>query len=150
MKRFLGMVIGLALICNVSYAQGVKEQFPNAMEFAYSELDINKGVIKSIEFDKYKCNLTLKNTDDSKKDVDVMVLVLNEDGVILWQKTEYWLMSSLEPGQKYTADWDFKPSIPVELEFSKYASISSAPKWVVVLYKPPTELKNKFNPLLNK
>lgn len=144
MKRTLGLLLLMMLACSVSYGQSVKEQFPNAMEFAFSELEVNKGIVKSIEFDKYKCNLTLKNTDDSQKDVDILVVVFNEDGVVLWSKTEYWPISSLEPGQKYTVDWDFKPIVPASLEFSKFANTSTAPKWVVVMYKPSFELKRKF------
>jgi len=148
MTRKLTLVLGLVLLCNVAFGQTVKDNFPNAVEFYYSELDIKKGVVKSIEFDKYKCNLTLKNTYDSKKDVDLLILVLNDDGVILWHETEYWLVSSIEPGQKFVKDWDFKPALPVALEFSKYSKMDLTPTWVVVLSKPSQEIKNKFNPLM--
>ncbi len=144
MKRTLCLLVALLLVGSVSWGQSVKEQFPNALEFSFSELEVNKGIVKSIEFDKYKCNLTLKNTEDSQKDVDILVIVFNEDGVVLWSKTEYWPISSLEPGQKYTVDWDFKPTVPASLEFSKFANTSTTPKWVAVLYKPSRELKLRY------
>ena len=40
MTRKLTLVLGWVLLCNVAFGQTVKDNFPNAVEFSYSELDI--------------------------------------------------------------------------------------------------------------
>lgn len=113
------------------------EFVPNgAIPFKYEEFDVLKGIVQRIEFDKEKCNLTLKNRTDETIGYDqVTVSVLNKDGAVIWH-AETSNSQSLAPGEKATFSWGWNPAMPVELRFSKYArDFDPTPKWIMIEVK---------------
>lgn len=100
------------------------------LEFVEGEMELNFGIIHRLEFTDKRCNVTLRNTDHVKHSVNVKVYVLNSSLIEIWQQSEKWLLTSLQPDQVHLVSWEFKPAVP-SVVWNLQAR-DNTPAWIVV------------------
>ena len=85
-----------------------------------SNIEINKGVVHSLNLTNGR--LQLLNPSDNRVKPDFKILVLNRDGVILWEHEESWLWKSPDYEERYSVDAEVALKFPArELAFSRWA-----------------------------
>jgi len=103
----------------------VLEVFPEARRFVWdSPIGLeNSGIVKRAVFTGPPVWLTVIYVNDTVQRVkpDVIVWVLNKDGVVLHTYTDTWLISSLLPGEEKEKRAPCSFAMPESLVFSRWA-----------------------------
>lgn len=108
--------------------------FPEAVPFAYGAwLSLNRGLVSQIKFTSTAAYARYENASAQRVKPDVIIWLLNSDGVVLEKLTDTWLFESIKPGQSYQQSWSFFCSMPEELVFSKWARVAWDPNPAYVI-----------------
>ncbi|GEM_PF-5638610 len=102
----------------------VLSALPGSVEFAYDRAIrmSSCGILKQLTFHKSgSVEAHYRNDTDQRVKPDVLVWVLNKDGVILWGGEDSWLVDSLEPGQEDDKEWSYQFAIDPRFAFSQWA-----------------------------
>jgi len=98
--------------------------FPAAVDFQYGKWIrlADSGIVKSVYF-AHGGSAKIKYLNDTTQRVkpDIVVWVLNKDGVVLWEQTDSWLMDSMEPEGSHENGARYRFAIDESLAFSKWA-----------------------------
>ncbi len=103
--------------------------FPTAVEFQYDRWTSIKGadIVKEVYFSSKDKQARVKYLNDTEQRIkpDVIIWVLNKDGVVLNKFADSWILKTMSPGEKCERRWKYslKPNIDIsdELAFSRWA-----------------------------
>jgi len=104
----------------------LKALYPSAVDFGYGKwIDLpDAGIVKQVHFSRDgRAKIRCLNETTQRVDPDIVVWVLNRDGVVLWGAKGSWPMGSVEPGSTQEKDTSYRFAIDKSLAFSKWARL---------------------------
>jgi len=105
----------------------------DAIPFRLEEIQVNKGIVKSIRSGDGLVSLTLLNQTQERKKVHFRVIILNKQGVVLSDGEVSWIFKQLEPGAEALVDTTFKCKEPENIKFSScHPNFDLSPAWILL------------------
>lgn len=129
----LRLAIGAAEAATQPAMQSAKPRWDAISYVGGKAIDVRRPMVASVEFLPGRMNLTLYNGSKEYLRPDVRVVVLNKDGIELWEHNEQWAVTSMAPEEKNIVSVAFEPRMPAALEFSPLAqAFDKAPQWIII------------------
>ena len=123
-----------ASVCNGQAQNHVQRLFPDAIPFQAQKQPqpINENVVKSITIGADEISILYSNDSGVPVKPNLMIWVMNDDGVILDKLRDSWTFFTLKPGATKEKSFKISPSIDERLRFSQSFKWDEKPSWIVV------------------
>jgi len=142
MRKWLALVVlcvgSSAWAIEIPDEYDVLSIFPGSVAFQYGTwIDLPKsGIVKQVQFLRGgKVKAKYVNETEQRVKPDIIIWVLNKDGIIIWEGTDAWLMSSMDPEDEYEQSWSCAFHIDPKFAFSKWAQYAwdLEPRFILVV-----------------